>query len=285
MVDNLIYDCYYGGVDLVRIADFPFVSEVKDEYLSLRRGGNNRDTAIQKLQYLYANELQEDDDAMLFWIGLANAQVVYKEITSEIADKAMCALELLEKTDWHVSSQDISRYKRKYSCAPMPEKKTFRTPKKFCCQWEIGDTYAYQIQTASAKTPELIGKYALIHKVADVELWDGRMVPVVTLSIWPSRPFPQTVQEFEIVPILKLNVGKKGMQPGQVEYRTAMTIKSKKQLDALSLEYVGNFDVQLPKNEMVYTNVAYMSMTLPEYFSRDICSAWIKHQGITERGL
>ena len=60
----------------MKLTDFPLYSEVKEEYLELRKIGKGRADVLKEMQVSYADELQlgAEDDALLFWIGLADAQ-------------------------------------------------------------------------------------------------------------------------------------------------------------------------------------------------------------------
>ena len=60
----------------MRISDFELIHEVKEQYISLRRSQNDRATAVEKLIAEYRDELTigYEDDGLLFWVGLADAQ-------------------------------------------------------------------------------------------------------------------------------------------------------------------------------------------------------------------
>lgn len=264
----------------MRISELPFIQEVRDAYILLRRQGKSRAEATQEMLGIYENELTlgADDDGLMVWVGLADAQYTCKEITSEIAAKGIEAINEIENTDWEISKGDLARRRAHYAEAPMPEKKMGPPRKKFQCSWEIGDTFAYRIEEIFYDQEELRGKYALIRKVANMPLWDGRIVPMVTFSIWPDSELPKTSEDFQTVVPLKLNARRMGTPPGLFEYRTAIMFSTKKQIERASLIYIGNFVMEMPSNEQVFTRDADVCMAFPKMLSQEICVRYRAHK-------
>lgn len=270
----------------MRISEFPFIGEVKEEYIRLRRQGKNRAEATAEMLKIYENELTigAEDDGLLVWVGLADVQHACKEITAEVAAKGIAAIDAIEKTDWEIAKGDLMRRRARYAEAPMPEKKMGPAKKKFECTWEIGDTFAYRIDEIFYDQEELRGKYALLRKVDNIQLWDGRIVPAVTYSIWPNEELPQTAEDFQSVHPLKLNSGKQGTPPGFYEYRTALMISRKGQLERIPLIYIGNFVAPSPKNEKVYTTDVDICMTFLDRLPQNICLRYRVHKEYEKRG-
>ena len=224
----------------MRLSDFPFIQEINAEYLRLRRCGNSRAQTTSILVERYAAELEHCDDASLFWIGLADAMYNNKELTVDTAQHGIDSLNALSALDWKISANDIHRRRSHYSEAPMPERPVRKARPPFRCAWAIGDTFAFPLSDSEANAPDGLGRYALIRKVSDVQIWDNRILPVVTISIWDDLPFPTSSLAFAKAPILKLATGKKGMLPGQYEYRAVFMIKNQKQLERMNLHWVPN---------------------------------------------
>ena len=259
----------------MRLSEFPLISEVKENYIELRRNGSNRLDSTEKLKEEYSNEigLGQFDDGLLFWVGLADGQYALKELTLEAAELAEKALQQLEKCDWGISPGDIQRKREHYQSAPMPERKYVRPKPRFHCNWKIGDTFAYQLNGPKADTLGISGQYILIRKVAEVVFDKVNVFPVVTLSLWKNQPFPQNTQEFTAVPFLKLARGRLGNPYDKYEYRGELIIKNRRQLDSLSLIYLGNFDnVTMPKDEVIVECIGYMlTMISTKDLTEDVC--------------
>ena len=270
----------------MRITGFSILYDLKTEYPQLRREGCSREEAVNTLMERYNAELTTgaEDDGLLFWVGLADAQYQLKELSEEVAGKALDALAQIRKTDWDVCPGDLDRREKRYAEAPMPERKVGK-PRTFCCNWQIGDTYAYQMKGPEAEQMGISGKYMLLRTV-DNELFDKTVIPVVTVTFWETKPFPTTVEEFMSKPILILNRAGNSLfeVPGYV-YKTYLNISCKRFLNILNLEFVGNFpDVPMPDDEVmqmqedsqspisimvptaVYTHPSRIDMTLGLYW-------------------
>lgn len=264
----------------MRLTDFPLIEEVKQLYMDLRRDGKNRTIATETLVKEYANEITigTEDDGLQFWIGLADGQYQAKEITAEVAEKGLAALARLQALIPNITVGDIERRRAHYALAPMPEKR-IRKAKKFRCPWNIGDTFAYQLSGEDADELGIAGKYMLFRKVDEREFDKGRIVPMVTVSLWDGLPFPRTAQEFQSVPLLKIcNGGRCGSPKEKYEYRTLITFRSFKQLSSLPLQFVGNFhDTAMPKDEIIFQDAGKCDLLLPERMNTLCCIFWKMH--------
>ncbi len=259
----------------MRITDLPLIGEVREEYLRYRQNGKSRKEAVEALERDYHNELTlgVEDDGSLFWVGLADGQYYRKELSQEVADKAINALSAISTYEWDVCTGDISRRLEKYKQAPMPERKVGKPRPKFRCSWAVGDTYAYRLSGQEAEEVGLAEKYVLFRKVSEAEGWDGRVFPVVTVTLWDREPFPRDVEEFSKRPLMILQKGGRNLSPkDHFEYRAAILIDSIKQYRAWPVQYLGNFsDVPLPENEIVFEDLGDMTMVLLEKLDYHLC--------------
>ena len=92
------------------------MEEIQNEYVELRQLGNDRSSSVQKLMDAYKCELEEGwEDAQLFWIALADVQYYRKELTAEVAQHAIRALELLEGFGWGgIMSNSLNALKKNF---------------------------------------------------------------------------------------------------------------------------------------------------------------------------
>lgn len=264
----------------MRITDFPLSAEVTEEYIELRRAGNCRTDATEELQARYACEITQgaEDDGLLFWIGLADGQYKRGELSSEVSEQAVRALDLLQQSDWGIAPGDIARRRLHYAEAPMPERKVGKPRPKFRCEWNIGDTFSYQLHGEEAEALGISGNYILLRKVSEIEFGDGRLLPVVTLSFWENDPLPSNSDEFQQAQILKLDRKKCEMPLNTYEYRAEILFKNRKQLSGIPLEYIGCFqDIPMPEDEYIFTHPGKISMILPENFDQRCCGFWRRH--------
>lgn len=263
----------------MRISDLPMLSEIKNEYIRLRCDGKSREDSVKSMVQSYSNEnvIGFEDDALIFWIGLADAQYSRKELEKEVAQKAISALDRLEQLDWNITPGDIYRRRLRYAQAPMRERKIGKA-KKFRCTWKMGDTFAYKLSGPETDVCGLSDKYVLLRKVDELEFGDGRLLPVVTFTIWEEPMLPTTADEFRRQPILRLVSGRLGFPRTLHEYRGEILVTTKKKLDALSLIYLGNFpDVPMPTDEVIIRDPGRVMLVSPERLDADCCMFWRWH--------
>ena len=257
------------------ISDFPILGEIKDEYRRCRATGSDRNTAVQALMHSYANEIEDNDDCQLFWIGLADAQLAFKELSSEVSERALTALSAVENSDIceFFGRRSIAKRKDAYLQAPMPERKNISLPRTFQCAWNIGDVFAYKVTGEAAESININEKYILLHKVDDCEFC-GKKHPIVTLRFWDQPDFPKNAEEFYSVTPLKLISGRQFTPEYLFEYRAQILFSNKKQVEDLNLQYLGNYsNTELLENEIL-APVSVYYMLLPKEFSKECCVAY-----------
>lgn len=268
----------------MRITDFPLCVEIKDAYIALRKEGNSRASAVEQIMECYTDERTAgaEDDGLLFWVGLADGLHANKELTEDIAREGLSALDNIEKTDWEVTPGDIARRRIKYAEAPMPEKKMGKPRPKFQCPWEIGDTFAYRMSQEGAGESGLYGKVLLLRCVDLIEYVKDELHPVVTISMCEEQEIPTNAQEFQKFPLWRISAGRFCAPEGRYEYRAHIVFRNKKQIEKLSLQYLGNFpNTPIPENEYFIRQAGCFIMLIPKLFDRDCCICWKLNQYYT----
>lgn len=266
-----------GDMNIMKLADFPVLLEIKETYVKCRNSGYSRDDAVAQLQSAYEAEITcgAEDDAMLFWIGLADAQDFLKELSADIAMRGMVAIDAIEQSDLEVDPRELRRRRAGYALAPMPERTRLGKSQKFRCSWNIGDTFAHQLSGPEAKDCGLEGRYILIRKVDEFEFGDGKLYPVVTFTMWDHTPLPQNAEEFQRLPAMKLICGRLGLPKSLYEYRAEIIVSSKRKLNAFPLVFLGNFQkVTMPPDEVTIPHPGAVMMVPLDRFDWHCCNFW-----------
>lgn len=266
----------------MRITYFSIIAEVSRTYRKHRQEGLSRTDTTNKLLESYRDEISigKEDDALLFWVALADAQYSCRELSEDIAIRGLAALDALTKTDFEITPGDIVRRRERYQKAPMPERAEIRKTQKFRCKWKLGDTFAYRLSGPHAENVGISGRYILLRKV-DEKLFDkdGPIVPVVTFTLWDDKKLPENALEFQRLPLLKLENGRLGSPETHFEYRALLTVMSTRAVNQLNLLYLGNFaDVSLPENEVLIDYSGYMLMVPPTVLNLCCCNYWINQK-------
>ena len=112
----------------MRLTELKHIGQIKDQYQALRSEGICRQEATN--QVIREFEAQSGRERLTFWIGLADAQYLRKELSMSVAIQAFLALHRLDEYNFYITPGDIERRRKHYSQAPMPERKLGRPRKK-----------------------------------------------------------------------------------------------------------------------------------------------------------
>lgn len=64
------------------------------------------------------------------------------------------------------------------------------------CQWNLGDVFAYELESDLAKERGLYGRYFLIQKIDEDVWYPGHIVPIVYVKITNDNKLPSNVEEY-----------------------------------------------------------------------------------------
>ena len=112
----------------MRLTAMEHIGQIKQQYLALRSEGVCRTEAIGRV--IRDFEAQSAQERLTFWIGLADAQYLRKELTLSVALQGLLALHRLGSYDIYFTPGDIERRRKHYTLAPMPERKIGRPRKE-----------------------------------------------------------------------------------------------------------------------------------------------------------
>ena len=112
----------------MRLTAMEHIGQIKQQYLTLRSEGVCRTEAVGRV--IHEFEAQSAQERLTFWIGLADAQYLRKELTLSVALQGLLALHRLDSYDIHFTPGDIERRRKHYTLAPMPERKIGRPRKE-----------------------------------------------------------------------------------------------------------------------------------------------------------
>ena len=111
----------------MRLTELKLLREVRQRYMALRSKGLCREQATSRVVCDF--QIEAPLDRLAFWIGLADAQYLRKELSISVALQALLALHRLEDYQLDITPGDIERRRKHYSQAPMPEPRLGRPPK------------------------------------------------------------------------------------------------------------------------------------------------------------
>ena len=114
----------------------------------------------EKIEKMYRRTIEDEEEGPLFWCFLSDLEWKYGVLTERVKEKALKFLET--GGDVEVWKEDLGEHeanKRKKALeklekelkSPQPKKKVVRKRKPYMTDWEIGDVYAYKLESEEEK--------------------------------------------------------------------------------------------------------------------------------------
>lgn len=130
--------------------------------------------------------------------------------------------------------------------SPMPPEKKISRYRLYKCEWKIGDTFAYPLDTEIWKGNKYYNHYLIMQKIKEADWWPGHIIPVVRIKITENEMLPNSAEEIESLKYIII-MGRQGNEKNN--YMIALGNTSK-QIIPKKLIYIGNYDVfKSPKDE------------------------------------
>ena len=192
--------------------------EVRDTYKDLLKDGKSNDDALLKTLEEGKDYLNDSDDTYGFWLALADTQSSLGRLHPQVKERA---LELIEKGGdigrWLEVGDQKNAKKRQEVLDKLKEKLTGSQPPEkniprrvvFKCPWQIGDVFAYLLESEEAQKNGLLGHYLIIQKIKDKNWLHGGILPMVIVRMSRTNELPklEDIEDLEIVKILESERG------------------------------------------------------------------------------
>ena len=252
--------------------------DIKEDYREKLRKGRTNKEALEEMIERYAEEIEDDDEGPVFWMLLADTMWNLGRLIPEVKEKAIQQidegknLEIWKQEgtqkEYELRKSELNKLKEKLN-SPMPEEKRIplerKIPAKRKYEWNIGDTYAYELKGDKAEELGLKGRYLILRKVEDVDYIEQKIIAIVYCQITEDTVLPKTKAELE-----KLSYTIQ-MNKGDIRYAYKIRLGEVTQ-KALKEEliYIGNFtEMSCPPNEFkerTLYDITYYPYKELEYF-------------------
>ncbi len=235
--------------------------EIKSEYIKLLKSGKTNEDATNELITSFKELIKDNEDEPIFWFALADTQWNYGRLITFVKEKAIDNIRNgnnLKK--WEEEGLAGESKKRKKVLSELEAKLNLQLPplKKistytyYKCTWNIGDVFAYRLESDFAKVKGLFGNYIIIYKI-DEDIWekglDGDVFPIVYLRVTKTPNLPHGLSDINNSDYIKSSPFNNG-------YRYINITKSKKALNKFI--YIGNYkDINVPKYENIQKNIMF----------------------------
>lgn len=178
--------------------------DVKDEFEELFNNGRTVQDITDKLMEDHDEIMGDSDEEPLFWYALADTQWNKGVLLPDVKDKALYWIDI-DSGELNCQMIDMATKRKRKKVlddlrtkllSPQPPVKKTRKKRLYKCQWQLGDVFAYQLESDLAKERGLYGRYFLIQKVDEGTWYPGHIVPIVYVKITKDTNLPSNVAEY-----------------------------------------------------------------------------------------
>lgn len=231
--------------------------DVRDYYKDQLKRGKTNEEVTKELINDNEDIMSDEDDAPVFWFALADTQWNLGRLLPFVKEKALEYLkngtnltiwekEAINQREYKVREKVLQELEQKLISAMPPEKKMSQY-KLYKCEWNIGDIYAYKLESDYAKEKGLANKYLIIRKAYECVWWPGHIVPIIYVQITKDEKIPNSKEE-----ISKLEYIQTSRAERVPEYLITMISTSKRVIPTKQLKLIGNcIDLPTPKDEFI----------------------------------
>jgi hypothetical protein len=231
--------------------------DVRDYYKDQLKRGKTNEEVTRVLIEDNEDIIQDEDEAPVFWFALADTQWNLGRLLSDVKEKALEYLksesnlkkweeEAISKKEYKIREKVLQELEQKLKSQMPPEKKVSQY-KLYRCEWNIGDIFAYKLESDYAKEKGLSNKYLLIRKACEDVWWPGHTVPIIYAQITKDKKIPNSKEE-----ISKLEYIQTSRAEQVPEYLITMISTSKRVIPTKQLKLIGNYvDLPTPKDEYI----------------------------------
>jgi len=182
--------------------------DVKVTYMDQLRRGKSNEEIVETILKEYAKEIEDEDDAINFWLALADTQWKVGRLLPLVKKQALQYLESPGCFDKWIGTKEMNKRKtvienlRSQLNSPMPPEKRIPQYRLFKCAWETGDVFAYKFSEDYAKDKGYYGKSIVFVKIDEDTVHPGHVVPVVYLykQIFDEDPSIDHLKDAEYMP-------------------------------------------------------------------------------------
>lgn len=257
-----------------RLYLFDLAQDIREEWTEeARKGGSDieiRDKMIER----YSSCLEDEEDKPVFWFSFADTAWNLGRLDPETKESV---LKMLDQ-HWIIpNSEMICEGLRQKLLSEQPKRKQFRKRRLYRTPWKDGDVYAWRIEGDFARKNGVEGRYFLLYKIGELNVYPGHIEAVVGIKVTDGPDLPQSREELDRMAYLSFagikyenrlwwllgnatreqqiaeneRVRKIADQDGVLRIYRASVAPIKKDVES-QLIYIGNYPgLEMPRNEFL----------------------------------
>ena len=180
--------------------------DIKDEFKELYNSGKDVQEITDELISKYDDITSDSEEAPLFWFALADTQWKYGVLLPTVKESAIwwiehenfdasSVIQMSEQACIKKRKDNLLKLKNQLSSS-LPPKRKVAKKRLYKCEWQIGDVFAYRLESELAKEKGLYGKFFLIQKIDEGTWYPGHVVPIVYVKLTNDINLPTNECEY-----------------------------------------------------------------------------------------
>ena len=179
--------------------------EIRDYYKGQLYQGKKGEKITQDLLKQYQYVISDTDDAPVFWFALADTQWNFGRLEDMVKEQALKHIHLgndlkrweSENPKYAKTRARITEELRQKLLSPQPSEKKISPYRLYHCEWNIGDVFAFRLESDLANEKGLLGRYFLVQKIDECIWHPGHVIPIVYVKITKDTNLPLNLEEYD----------------------------------------------------------------------------------------
>lgn len=228
--------------------------DVQDYYKKCLHSGLSDIEAENAVIESFSEELSDNDDRDIVIFALADTEWSLGRLSDGVKKCAIIAIDSGNNLKlWEDSGDKIFNCRKSVLnklkdklLSPMPPRKKISKYRIYKCEWQLGDVFAYKLESEAVQNNEYANRYLLIQKVSEGLWYPGHTVPIVFFKLSNDDRLP-SINDINNIRCLKIAIGEK--TPDVIYDYRGKLLNTSKRIIPKSLIYLGNTDVICPEEE------------------------------------
>lgn len=230
-----------------RLYQDDLADDVRSYYKDQLHRGKTGAKITQELIRQNAREIEDIDDAPVFWFALADTQWDMGRLEDDVKNMALYYID--SKSDlmkWSQADPREFRTRKKVLedlknklLSPQPEEKKMSQYKLYHCDWKDGDVFAYKLCGDYAESRNMHDYYVYFVKVCNGVWYPGHTVPVVYFY-WVTGDRLLEINELKTYSFIPQF------------YKPEVYIKNPKAKKLYSIELLSTSSRVIPRKRLIY---------------------------------
>lgn len=187
--------------------------DIKDTYISFLEKGLSNNDALKMTLKEYGEILKSDEESLL-WYALAQTQWKLGRLDDSVLSETLLRIDNSGGIDLFCTETEKEKWLKTLKklrleiTSPQPAEKKIKLLAEITNPWNVGDIYAYRLQSKEAKKCNQFGNFILIQKIGEIIGGDDELLSRVQVfnKVFADVPKDIEISKLDILPFCENSV-------------------------------------------------------------------------------